>query len=399
MKVVQINAVCGTGSTGRICTSIADVLDARGIENHILYSSGECGQPNTHKFAEKGYTKFQSLKSRVLGNYGFNSRWETKKILAHLDHIQPDIVHLHNIHGHDCHLEMLTDYLKKNHIKVFWTFHDCWAFTGYCTHFILEGCDKWQTGCGNCPQRARFSWLWDRSADNFRRKQEAFADLDLTIVTPSQWMADLIGKSFLKDKPVRVIHNGIDLNVFCPTSGRFRETHGIGPDTFLLLGVAAGWSNRKGMDVFCDLSQRLDRKKYRIVLVGTDESVERQLPPGIIPVRRTNTPRELAEIYSAADLFVNPTREDTYPTVNMEAIACGTPVLTFRTGGSPEIVTEETGCVVESNDVDAMEREIIRICSTKQYAAEAFMGRRKDFDKESCFSKYLELYLAVYGRE
>jgi len=392
VKVVQINAVCGRGSTGQICVSISHVLDRQGIENYILYSAGESHLPNAVSCCSRLYTKFQALRSKILGNYGFNSLLETRRMISTLEKICPDAVHIHNIHGHDCHLGQLFAYFKRKKIKVFWTFHDCWVFTGYCTHFAFAGCEKWKSGCGNCPQRKSYSWLLDRSSAMYRRKQEALSGLDLTIITPSQWLADLLKQSFLKDYPVKVIHNGIDLTVFRPTPGTFREKYGIPGSKFILLGVAFGWDVRKGLDVFLELEKRLDPAKFQIVLVGTDPLVDKQLPERILSIPRTQDQRELAEFYSAADLFVNPTREDNYPTVNMEAIACGTPVLTFRTGGSPEIPDEKTGCVVDCGDVDAMEREILRIREQTPYGLEDCLTRAAAFDMHERFLEYLELY-------
>lgn len=392
MKVVQINAVYGHGSTGKICMSISNVLNEHGVENYILYSAGKGRQTYAISCCNMLYTKLQAVKSRVLGNYGFNSVRETKRMISLMSRIQPDVVHLHNVHGHDCHLEMLFDYFKRNRIKVFWTFHDCWAFTGYCTHFAFESCDKWKTECVDCVQRRKYSYLFDRSNGNFLRKRSAFSGAELTIITPSQWLADLVGQSFLKEFPTRVINNGIDLDIFKPRPSNFHEKYHVDRSKHILLGVASGWGIRKGLDVFIELAQRLDNSKYQIVLVGTDKKTEKLLPENVISICRTNNQIELAEIYSAADLFVNPTREDTYPTVNMEAIACGVPVLTFQTGGSPEIVTKKTGAVVAIDDIDAMEQEIIRICRNKPFALADCLMHAQRFSARDRFHEYMELY-------
>lgn len=398
MKIVQINAVCGQGSTGKICVSVSELLNKNGIENYIFYSLGSCGYPNALSFSNQIYTKLQAAKARVFGNYGFNSKVETKRMIMEMERIRPDIVHLHNIHGHDCHLGLLAEYFKKNKIRVFWTFHDCWAFTGYCTHFTFEKCDKWKTQCKDCVQRKRFSLFVDRSSELYRRKKEAFSDVDLTIITPSQWLADLVKQSFLKEYPIRVIHNGIDLNVFKPTPGDFRQRYAIPESKHILLGVAFGWGVRKGLDVFIELARRLDGEKYQIVLVGTDDQVDRQLPENIISIHRTQNQKELAEIYTAADLFVNPTREENYPTVNMEAIVCGTPVLTFRTGGSPEIVDEQTGGVVECDDIDALEKEIVRLCAESHGMESACLDKGREFDMHLRFEEYIALYEDKQGK-
>ena len=392
MKIVQINTTCGTGSTGKICIAVSRLLSERGIENYILYTQGKSDYPLGIKFAGAGYKKIQALKSRILGNGGFNSHLATVKLIRELDRIGPDMVHIHNIHGHDCDLGMLFRYFRERKTKLFWTFHDCWAFTANCPYFSFVGCDQWKTECKDCPQIRKTSWFFDRSSTLYRRKKELFSGLDLTVITPSQWLADLVKESFLKEYPVKVIRNGIDLNVFKPTPSDFRQKHGIGESKCILLGVAFSWGVRKGLDVLVELAQRLDSQKYQIVLVGTDEAVDKQLPKSVISIHRTQNQNELAEIYTAADLFVNPTREEVLGLVNLEAIACGTPVITFRSGGSPECIDETCGVVVESGDVASMEREIIRICETARFSGEDCLNFAKRFEQRTCFNGYISSY-------
>jgi len=396
MKVVQINTVCGFGSTGKICVGISKVLCSEEIENYILYCSRNSDYPYGIKCAEK-FPKLQALRSRVLGNYGFNSRRTTKKLIAELEKISPDIVHLHNLHGHNCDLEMLMDYFRRKKTKLVWTFHDCWAFTAYCPHFVMAKCDKWKTGCHHCPQRKTFSWFVDRSSWVYKKKKAAFTGLDLTIVTPSQWLADLVKESFLQQYPVLVVNNGIALDVFKPIPSDFRSRYGIPEDKFVLLGVAIQWVPRKGADVFIRLAERLDPNKFQIVMVGTDDTIDKQLPDNVISIHRTANQKELAEIYSAADLFVNPTREDTYPTVNMESLACGTPVLTFRTGGSPEILDERTGMVVACDDEETLYDSILRIEFQRSFAVKDCVTRAKQFDEEEKYQQYKALYEEMLG--
>jgi len=390
MKIVQINTTCGIGSTGRICEDISRMLTERNVENHILFSCRTNGYPAGIPCSTEPYVKLQALKSRILGNYGFNSRNATREMLEHLERLQPDLVHIHNIHGHDCHLEMLFSYFRKHKTKLVWTFHDCWAFTGYCPHFAMIQCGKWKSRCSDCPQKREYSWFSDRSGTQFDQKQKALSGLDLTIVTPSRWLADLVGQSFLREYPVQVIPSGIDLSVFQPTPSDFRQKNGL-EGKKLILGVAFEWGPRKGLDVFADLAGRLS-EDYRIVLAGTDSSVDRLLPSNILSIHRTRNLRQLAEIYTAADVFVNPTREENYPTVNMEALASGTPVLTFRTGGSPEIPDETCGSVVDCDDTDALEKEILRICEQHPYSGEACLRRAEAFDKNTRFQQYWKLY-------
>ena len=395
MKIVQINSTSGIGSTGRICTGISQYLSQIFIENYILYCYGVSNHPLSIKCADNRYIKIQAGKSHFFGNYGFNSILSTKRIISELERIKPTIVHLHNIHGHDCNLEILFNYFKKKGIKIVWTFHDCWAFTAYCPHFTMVGCNRWKKHCYDCPQCRKYSWFFDRSFEIYQRKKDIFSNLDLTIVTPSQWLAGMVKQSFLRDYPVKVINNGIDLSVFVPTPSEFRKKYSIPKTRYILLGVAFDWEIQKGLDVFLELANRLSPEEYQIVLVGTNEKIDKQLPPNIISIHQTQNQKALAEIYTAADVLVNPTREENYPTVNMEAIACGTPVLTFCTGGSPEIPDCTSGVVVPCNDVDIMELEIHRICTEKIFSQEACLQRAKAFDMNDCFKNYVKLFKSI----
>ena len=398
MRVLEINAV-PYGSTAKIMLGIADVAKQdSGIQ--IYTSSGYSTHPI--KNLPKKYFQIGSIISKsahkiastVTGFDGCFSYFTTKKFIGKIKKLKIDILHLHNLHCYYINLPLLFKYIKKYNVPVVWTLHDCWAFTGHCPHFTIEKCEKWKEHCFKCPQYRKYpKSLFDNSKKMFRLKKKWFTGVkNLTIVTPSQWLADLVKQSFLKDYPIKVIHNGIDLTVFKPTPSDFRKKYGIPENKFILLGGAFGWGARKGLDVFIELAHRLDKEKFQIVLVGTDNNVDKQLPKEIISIHRTQNQAELAEIYSAADLFVNPTREENYPTVNMEAIACGTPVVTFRTGGSPECISEKTGSVTGYNDIDALQKEIERICETKPFSKEDCITRAKEFDENVRFKEYLELY-------
>ncbi len=391
MKIVQINAVCGSGSTGKICAAVSDILSAKGIENYILYGSGSSSHPAGVKYASVG--KAASAAARLSGNWGFEGRAATEKLLAQLDRIQPDVVHLHNLHQHGCHLGMLFDWLRRHQTKVFWTFHDCWAFTGYCTYFDSCDCSKWQTRCTDCPQRRTYSQFFDRSARWFDLKKALFEQTEITVVTPSQWLKNVFLQSPMSGgHPVRVINNGIDLGVFSPAEEDvLREYHDQGK--YIVLGVAAGWEDRKGLRDFLSLSERLD-DRFLIVLAG-DTKTELPSKDNMLAVGRTDTAVALARLYSAADVFVNPTREDNFPTVNIEALACGTPVLTYPTGGSPEIIDATCGNVVPRGDVQALAAEIERVCVNQPYAAEACVHRAARYDQHKKFQEYVSLYKSL----
>ena len=368
-------------------------------EGHIVYTACPDSRDNRKKSVKSqiliGNRVFRNMHLKLAYFTGFNgcfSYFSTLNFLSKIKKFKPDIIHLHNLHNCYINLRLLFKYIKKNNIRVFWTLHDCWAFTGHCPYFDMAGCNKWKTGCHNCPIYRKYpDSLIDNSKYMYRLKKKWFTGVkDLTIVTPSEWLAGLVKESFLNEYTVKVINNGIDLSVFKPTDSDLRKKYSC-EDKFILLGVAFGWGKRKGLDVFIELSKLLD-ERFKIVLVGTDENLDKQLPQNIISIHRTQNQTELAEIYTAADLFVNPTREENYPTVNMEAIACGTPVLTFNTGGSPEIPDNSCGSVVSKDDVDALYNEVIRIYTQKPFGEKDLINRAENFDMNGRFKEYVDLY-------
>lgn len=392
MKIVQINVTCGVGSTGKICLAVSELLNERGIENYVLFSEYESDYKNAIKYADTKALKIEALKSRVFGNYGFNSKSITKNLIAHLKRISPDVVHLHNLHGHNCDLKELIKYLAENKIKVFWTFHDCWAFTGYCTHFDMIGCNKWQSACCECQARKEYSWFFDKSEKLFNLKKALLTEneLDLTIITPSKWLASLIGQSFLKQYKTIVINNGIDTEIFKETKSKFREKYSL-QNKKLILGVAFDWDEKKGIDVFVKLSSALP-EEYKIVLVGVSDTLKQSLPQNILSITRTQNQKELAEIYSAADVLFNPTRQENFPTVNLEALSCGTPVVTFNTGGSPETIDSTCGVVVEKDNIKQSIEKLKWVSSQKPFSKEACTLWAKNFNKAEKYKEYLNLY-------
>ena len=401
MRVAQINMV-HNGSTGNIMLNVSKLLQKKGEGTRTFSSRIYTKEHKTLPAALENHTYFGSrfenfmhtAFAQITGLNGCFSHLGTYQLIKECKKFKPDVIHLHNLHAFCINLPMLFSYVKKNNIPVVWTLHDCWTFTGHCPHFEIVNCDKWKTECHHCPQLSVYPKSRvdnTRTAHNLKKKWFLGVE-NMTIVTPSKWLGDLAKESFLKDYPVKVIHNGIDLSVFKPTESDFRAKHGL-TDKKVILGVASDWGKRKGLDVFKELANRLD-DDYRIVLVGLDGATE-SLPEKIISIKRTENQKALAEIYTTADLFVNPTREENYPTVNMESLACGTPVLTFRTGGSPEIPDATCGSVVDVDDVDAMEKEIIRICKEKPYSKEACLERAKNFDMYDRFEEYIETYKEV----
>ena len=365
MRVLQITAFSGWGCTGRIAQGICETLIENGKEAAIAWGRTNTA-PDTIETIQIGNRNDQllhGLYTRITDRCGLGSKAVTKKFLKQMDAYAPDIVHLHIMHGYYINIEILFRYLKEKKIPVVWTFHDCWAFTGHCPYFDMVGCEKWKTGCYSCEQKLHHpqSLLLDNSKGNYRRKREAFTGVEkMVIVTPSEWLKGLVEQSFLKEYSVKVINNGINTKDFQPTFGIMKEKLGIG-EKKILLGVSSTWAEGKGLKDFVTLSQKIS-PEYRVVLVGLTKKQLKELPETITGVERTDSVKELAELYTAATAFLNLTYEDNYPTTNLEAIACGTPVITYRTGGSPEIV-EKTGFgqVVSQGNVEEVIEAIEKV--------------------------------------
>ena len=396
MKIVEINSVL-YGSTGKIMLQIAEQARLEGHQVSVCVPLGrhnKKGNENTIYIGNRMAEDFHLILSRISGFNGNFSIISTLKFIKKIKKIQPDIIHLHNLHNSYINLPLLFRYIKNEDISVVWTLHDCWAFTGHCPYFTMVKCNKWKKGCNHCPSYREYPESFvDTTKITWKLKQKWFTGVkNLTIVTPSRWLAKLTKESFLQEYNVKVINNGIDINIFKPTVTNFRDKYQITDKQIILLGVAFDWGIRKGIDVFVDLYDRLDSQIYKIVLVGVDADQAKKLPRGIITISRTRNQKELAEVYSAADILINPTREDNYPTVNMEAIACGTPVITFNTGGSVEVITKETGAVVPCNDIDALEKKIYNLMENNSFPKEKLTDIAKKFDCKKRFEEYIKLY-------
>lgn len=426
MKVLLINTVCGRGSTGRIATDIWHKLQENGDECRIAYGVGAAKripEDNTMQVGDRRDYYVHNVLSRFLDCEGLWSRGATQRLIREIKAYDPDVIHLHNLHGHYLQYQELFEYLKKADKKVVWTLHDCWPFTGHCTYFSAAKCDQWKKGCRQCSQMRQYPqcYLPGQVKKNFALKKAAFTGVkDMQIITPSQWLADLVKQSFLQEYPVRVIHNGIDLNVFKPSESDFRMKYGLQGMT-LALGVASDWGPRKGLDDFLALIGKLDNS-HAVVMVGLVNeqiSVLGTKLPGyepddassgqavvfkagenacgagkVILIPRTDSVEELAQIYSAADVFVNTTYEDNFPTVNLEALACGTPVITYRTGGSVEAVTEDTGMVVPQGDIDAL---AAAIPAAKALRRDLIARDALRFDAQARYGDYVALFHEMLG--
>jgi putative colanic acid biosynthesis glycosyltransferase len=397
--LLQISIEVNSGSVGRIAEQIGEVVLENGWASYITYArNNNPSKSEVIKIGNKIDLYWHGLETRIFDNHCFSSKSATKDLINIIKEIKPDIVHLHHLHGYFINIEILFQYLKESEIPVVWTFHDCWSFTGHCTHFDFVGCEKWKTECHHCEQKTEYpaSLLFDRSRQNFIDKKRIFNSVkNLTIVPVSNWLSGKVKDSFLKDYPCEVIQNGIDLNTFYPKKSRdtIDELYKL-KGKFIILGVASTWEKRKGLEEFVKLNEVIDNQLYAIVLVGLSESQIQKLPKTIIGIQRTENVGQLADLYSAADVFLNPTFEDTFPTTNLESLACGTPVITYETGGSVESIYENTGIVVDKGDVGGLINaiEYIKNKGNDFYENNCRESAIKNFDRKIKFNDYLELY-------
>lgn len=392
-KLLQINVVSNILSTGKIANDIACVAERNGWETYIAYGrKSRPGISTEYHIGGKVNTYCHYAYSKFFDGEGLGSVYATNRLLRKIDEIKPNIIHLHNIHDYYLNYPILFQYIEKRNIPVVWTQHDCWAFTGGCGYFDSVGCDKWKNGCQNgCLKRRSF--FCDHSHRNYLLKEQYFNKSQSIVFVPvSQWLADLMSKSFLKDSDIEVIHNGIDVNRFKPLCHKDRSKK------FKVLGVAAPWSERKGLNDFYELRKRLS-DDFQITLVGLSESQIKVLPNGIIGIKRTSNLEELVQLYSDSDVFVNPTYSDNFPTTNIEALACGTPVITYNTGGSPEAIDVFTGISIPQGNVEKLVEKIISLRGNN-FNSDLCRERAVNlYDKDKCFESYLKIYDSLLNKK
>ncbi|OYP46501.1 glycosyltransferase [Prevotella sp. P4-119] len=390
MKLLVINSV-PYGSTATISYGISQLAKSCGFDTLVAY--GYSNHPIKASFLQiGGYwgKAIHMILSRLSGFEGFFSFIATKRFIYKIKKYNPDVIHLHNLHGWYINIPMLIGYINQNNIKVVWTLHDCWSFTGHCPYFDISQCNKWKIHCCKCPSYKNYPESYvDASDKMYQIKKVWFCSIKhLTLVTPSLWLHDLVCQSYLKHKPCIVINNGIDLDKFNISPSVQKSS-----DKFKILGLSIDWSYKKGLDVFVKLAELLD-DSFEITLVGTNDVLDKQLPANIRSIHRTQNQEELAQLYNESDVFVNPTREENFPTVNIEAIACGLPVITFNTGGSPEIIDETCGIVVPKDDLDALMKAIQKI-RKEPLSRDACRKRALRYDRNKKFMEYIELYKRI----
>ena len=394
MRILQINSVCGLGSTGRITVDLFHMLLQSGHSCMIAYGRGNAPDDiNSLRIGTDFDVNLHGIYTRITDRHGFASKNATLKLLETVEKYAPDLIHLHNIHGYYINIETLFKWLKSYNRPVIWTLHDCWPYTGHCAHYSVAACSRWQTGCFNCPQKRTYpaSFFVDSSKKNYSDKKRIFTSLQkLTLVTPSNWLKSEIKQSFLSKFQIRAIPNGVDLNAFRPTTSTFKQQYGI-KNKIMVLGVASAWSSRKGLLDFIKLSLELD-DSFCIVLVGLNAKQLKTLPRNILGIEKTNNLKDLAEIYSAADVFVNPSKEETMGLVTVEALACGTPAIVYPFTAVPETLDCGSGLIV--NGYDEMVKAI-KLNVFRHFRSGHCVLRADCFERDKQYQLYKELYEEV----
>ena len=397
-RILFINSIVGTGSTGRLISGLCGMLSKKDTDTLVCYGRGRADDSvATFRIGRDFDVYMHGVMSRITDRHGLYSTGPTRILLKVIDAFEPDLIHLHNLHGYYLNYSTLMRYLKKKRIPIVWTLHDCWAFTGHCTHFEYAGCDRWKTdGCHDCSELREYprSVCRDASRENFLLKKELFTGFDdLRIVTPSNWLKERVGESFLSEYGIDVIPTGIDLATFRKKESDIKKRYGI-EGKKVILGVANPWRDRKGLDEFIRLSSLLP-DEFRIVMIGLKKSQLSLIPESITAIEKTESIEEMVRWYSAAELFLNLTREDTFPTTNIEALACGCPVITYRAGGSPESLDESCGRVVKIDDLEEVVRLIRNDSWRDQETRENCRKRSLIYDRKE---RYLQYYRLCYGQ-
>ncbi len=394
MKVLMINVVCGIRSTGRICTDLATALENQGHEVKIAYGREvvpEQYQKYAIRIGSDRDVKLHATWSRMYDACGWGSISATKIFIDWIKEFDPDIIHLHNIHGYYINVEILFSFLKTCGKRIIWTLHDCWAFTGHCCYFSAVECEKWREQCRNCVQIHSYpKSLIDRSRMNYLKKKKLFQTVGkMYLVTPSEWLSELVKDSFLREYAVRVIPNGIDTEIFCPTNSYFKKTNKI-DDKKMLLGVASVWEKRKGFDDFLEL-RRLLPDEFIIVLVGLTHQQINELPKGIVGIEHTESIKELVDIYSAADIFINLSVEETMGLTTVEAMSCGTPSIVYNCTALPEVVDEISGIVVSPHDLEGVVGAIYELMEKRRDKLDP-RAKAMNYRKQNRYEEYLMFY-------
>lgn len=405
MKILQINATYRIGSTGEIIAGIAQVSAAAGFDTYYVCASLSEDQRNDHIFVMGNRLdhKIHALRSRILGKQGSGSLLATLNLLKWIDKICPDIIHLHNLHSNYINVPLLFHYIQKRGIETVITLHDCWFFTGKCCHFLYDGCNLWKSGCGNCPRKRKEipSYFFDRSSEDFREKRKLIGENPYVhVVGCSQWLTACARESLLAERVEKTICNGIDLDIFKPyQTDVYENLHKC--DAFIILGMANKWLSEDGRETYNHVVKKLG-PRMKLFLIGcTPKQIAENSNAHVFMSGFIKNRIELAKCFSSADVFVNVTKADSFPTVNIESIACGTPVITYDSGGSAEIVDRQTGEVVPYGNYEQLLQSIKRIQENGKQSYSRKCRQRAEllYNKNKTFLEYVKLYSQISMKE
>lgn len=407
-KLLQINVCNNVFSTGKIVSEIGELAINNGWSSYVAYGRGT--KPDKNRQIKVGWSfghVLHGLETRLFDNHaiGISSYIATNRLIRTIEKIRPDVIHLHVLSGYYINIRVLFKYLSKVDIPIVWTLHSCWEFTGHCTHYDYIKCQKWKTGCERCPLTKEYpeSWFIDRSAKNYKGKKRIFNSLKNVILVPvSRWLSSQVEQSFLNRYPIQQIYNGVDINFFRPLTNieQIRQELNVS-DKCMLIALASSWTPKKGIADYFELARKLDPQKYVLFMVGIENSKHGDIPEVIRALPVTKNRNQLLKLYNAADIVLNLSYEESFGLTTVEGLACGTPSIVYNCTASPELVSPETGFVVEPRNIHGLIDCISKIEENgKSYYSEACRKRAEEhFNKDKCFEKYIELYDSLINKE
>lgn len=399
-KLFQINTFCNAGSTGRIAELLGKTVISHGWNSYIAYGRNANNSSSVkYKIGNTSDILVHGILTRLFDYQGLGSAKATRNLVSYIKEVEPDIIHLHNIHGYYLNYPVLFDFLKCYGKPIVWTLHDNWGFTGHCTYFSYINCRKWETECRDCKLKKTYpaSVFRDNSANNFRLKKKCFLEVpNLHIVTVSKWLEKQVKKSFFKNNIIHQIYNGLDTDAFSPHSNARKyvcKIHDISERKKIVLGVANVWSKYKGLYIFHELSKIIN-PDYQIILVGLSRNQIKELPPNIIGIERTQSVEELVQYYTAADVYFNASKHETLGMTSLEAQACGTPSIVYNSTGCPETITKDSGVCLNDCSINDVCEAIYRLCNIpKVNISKVCRSNVIDiFNEKERYNEYYKLY-------
>lgn len=399
MKILQINSSANLGSTGRIAEQIGELILKEGWQSIIAYgrTSNE-SKSVLYRIGNDLDVNFHLMQSYIFGNHGFASTIATKNLINYIKSQNPDIIHLHNLHGYYINLKLLFSFLSESKAKIVWTLHDCWPLTGHCSYFSDINCQKWINECNNCPKKRNYpkSILFDNSKRDFYFKKELFNTVKINIVTVSNWLKNITKESFLKDHNIISISNGVNRNKF-KIKGKNQiliERHKLS-EKKILLASSTSWARQKGFDDYLKLSSLLP-PSLKIVLIGLSKDNIRKLPVNILGIERTDNIDELVDWYNIADIVLNLSLQESFGLTSVEGFMCGKPTIVYNSTASPELIIDSCmGEIVNIHDIEGVKSAILKTLESNVDSKRIREKAIDKFDSKLQYQKYIDLYKTI----